>query len=923
MTLSPGTRLGTYEIAALLGTGGMGEVYRARDTRLNRDVAIKVLPDLFAADPERLGRFEREAQTLAALNHPNIAQVYGVIDLPSGGRGLVMEFVDGHNVAEILARARSRGPAAVPPTESANRGATASAGGSRPLNIEDALAIGRQIADALEAAHEHGIIHRDLKPANVVVREDGTVKVLDFGLAKAVGPASAVSGAALESPTFTAHATQLGLIVGTAAYMAPEQARGKAVDRRADIWSFGVVLYEMVTGRRAFEGEEISDVLAAVLRQDIDWTALPPNTPPRLRQLLERCLERDPKSRLRDIGEARVVIGRIESGAPDSSSSTMAPVHAAAARRSWQRYGLVAAVAGLLIAVSGLAALRPWARSGEAPTVGRFSLLPPPGAELYPDSTGVAISPDGTMVAFVVGGLTRSESQLWVRPLASMKARRLEDGDGANLPFWSPDSRRIGFFSGNKLKTIAASGGRADVLCDAPGARGASWNSSNVIVFAPDAIGPLYRISSNGGTPAAVTSLDPSKNENGHRFPTFLPDGDHFLYATLPSRNGRFDIYAASLSGGLSTRTLIASMESAPVYADPGWLLYERQGVLVAQPFDAKSLKLTGDPIPMEDEPSMVLDPTVSYTAGRPVSVSATGSLAYFSTPSLNTVAEWFDATGHPLGPVAIPQGHYEHLNISPDGTHAVFVKSNSPSESTLWLVDLGRGSAVPLSSGAGRNDSPVWSPDGTRIAFAADRDGPINIYVKTIADAAPEQLLYKSGVLFKNPNGWSSDGQWISVTQMDPGTAQDLWLLPAAGGALKPLYLGPTRDVGGAISPDGHWICYISDQTGRFELYAQSFPAPGRAVQVSQGGATEMWWTHDSQQLVYVGDDLRTLWRVDVTGGPSMTVSKPVKLGVLPPNIAWMDASPDRQKFLALSPESTGTPSMTVVQNWRAVLDK
>jgi serine/threonine protein kinase/Tol biopolymer transport system component len=901
VTLTPGTRLDAYEVTALLGTGGMGAVYRARDTRLNRDVAIKVLPDIFTggSKEDRLARFEREAQTLASLNHPNIAHIYGLVDLPDGGRGLVMEYVDGDNLAARLTH------------------------GALPL--DEAMAIARQIADALEAAHEHGIVHRDLKPANVMVNADGVVKVLDFGLAKAADPSGMSAAGVAESPTFTAHMTQFGMIIGTAAYMSPEQARGKTVDRRADIWAFGVVLYEMITGRRAFSGEEMSDVLASVLRQDIDWSALPANTPPRLRQLLERCLERDPKSRLRDIGEARVTIARIESGAPDSSSSNIAVIQSAVTPRSgWTQTAAVVITTAILTTAGIVGVLRPWARTATAPAVARFSLLPPPGSQLYPDSTGVAISPDGTMVAFVVGGLSRSESQLWVRSLSSMTSRRLDDADGAMLPFWSPDGRRIGFFTNTKLKTIAVSGGRSDVLCDAPGGRGAAWNAANVIVFAPDASGPLYRISANGGSPTPVTSLDAAQKEYAHRFPTFLPDGDHFVYASLPGHNGQFEIYASSLSGGAASRTRIGAMESAPVYANPGWLLYSRQGVLVAHAFDTASLKLTGDPIQMEDEPSMVLDPALSFTSGRPVSVSATGALAYYSSPSLNTVAEWYDAEGRPVGTLDLPQGHYEHVTMSPDGSHAVFVKSISPSESSLWLVDLTRGSAVPLSSGKGRNDSPVWSPDGSRVVFAADRDGPQNIYVKTVGDAAPEQVLFKSEVLFKIPASWSPDGAWISINQVDPSTAQNVWLLPATGGPLKLFYAGPTRDNAGAISPDGHWITHISDETGRFQLYAQSFPTPGHRVQVSQAGAVNMWWTRDSRQLVYVGDDMRTLWRVDVTpAGAALSIGTPVKLGVLPPNIAWVVATPDRQKFLALAPERTGTPSMTVVENWRASLDK
>ena len=896
-----GTKLGAYEVLAKLGEGGMGEVYRARDTRLNRDVAIKVLPDIFTggSKEDRLARFEREAQTLASLNHPNIAHIYGIVDLPDGGRGLVMEYVDGENLAVRLTHG--------------------------PLAFDDAMHIAGQIADALEAAHEHGIVHRDLKPANVMVNGEGVAKVLDFGLAKAADPSGMSAAGVAESPTFTAHMTQFGMIIGTAAYMSPEQARGKTVDRRADIWAFGVVLYEMVTGRRAFSGEEMSDVLASVLRQDIDWTALPAGTPPRLRQLLERCLERDPKSRLRDIGEARVAIAKIASGAPDSSSVTLAPpARALAQKRRWQQYAVPAAIAAAITAAAVLALTRPWSRSVVSPVLARMSLLPPPGADLYPDSTGVAISPDGTMVAFIVGGLTRADTQLWVRPLAAMTARRLDDGDGASLPFWSPDSRRIGFFSGTKLKTIAASGGRAEVVCEAPFGRGGAWSPSNVIVFAPDAAGPLFRVAATGGSPSPATSLDAAKKENGHRFPAFLPDGDHFVYAALPGHDGRFEIYAGSVSGPPTARTHIGSMESAPVYADPGWLLYARQGVLAAQAFDAGSLSLSGDPVALDDEPSAIMDPAISFTAGHPTSVSTTGSLAYYSAPSMNTIPGWYDAQGRQTGTLDIPAGHYDHVTISPDGTHAVFVRSVSPSESALWLSDVVRGSAVPLSSGKGRNDSPIWSPDSTRVVFASDREGPQNLFVKTVGDATPEQPLFRSDVLFKNPSAWTPDGGSIVITEVDPLTSQNVWTIPSGGGAAKLFFAGPTRDIGGPVSPDGKWILCLSDETGRAEVFLQSFPIAGHRAQVSQGGAIETWWTSDSRQIFYLGGDTRTLWRVDVApAGAGLTVGAPVKLGVLPPGTVWVSAMPDMQKFLALAPARTGTASMTVVQNWRAALDK
>jgi Tol biopolymer transport system component len=884
--VTPGSRIGSYEVLAKIGEGGMGEVYRARDTRLGRDVAIKLLPDAFAADPDRLARFEREAQTLAALNHPNIAHIYGVLEAPPA---LVMELVEGEDLARRIARG--------------------------PLPLEEALPVARQIADALEAAHDQGIVHRDLKPANIKLRPDGTVKVLDFGLAKAMDQAHAASGPALDnSPTFTSHGTQLGVIIGTAAYMSPEQARGKAVDRRADVWAFGVVLYEMLTGRRAFEGEELSDVLASVLKSDPAWNTIPADTPAAIRRLLRRCLEKDPRKRLTSIADARLDLDEI-----DAPTVPAAPAIVRAAPRRMLPY-VAAALAGALLAGAAVFA---WFASRPTATarVERLSLLPPPGESLYPDSSGVALSPDGTMVAFIVGSVVRSDTQLWVRSLDSLAARHLEGAEGASLPFWSPDSRQIGFFTSTKLKAIPASGGRTQVLADLRGGgRGATWNQSNVIVYAPDASGPLYRVSAMGGTPVQVTSLDQSRKQYGHRFPWFLPDGDHFLYAALPGKSGRFDIFAGSLSGGAPA--LIGAMESAPVYADPGYLLYARQGVLLAQPFDAASLHLAGDPITLADEPSAILDPASSYTAGRPTSVAASGAMAYYSASSLDTTADWYDTLGRRTGTLALPAGHYEAIRISPDGTHAVVVRSVSPSESSLWLTDLARGGATPLSSGPGRNDAPVWSPDGSKIMFTSDRDGPADFFVKAVGDAVAEEPIFRSPTLFKNPSAWSPDGKWIVVTQLDPGTAQNVSLLSADGtGAMTPLVVGPTRDVGGSVSPDGRWLMYFSDESGRYQLYVQSFPTPGRRVQVSQQGGVFAWWAPDGRRIRFVGDDTRSLWQVDVTTGATFSAGAPSLMAQLPAITLAVDATPDLQRFIVLAAERTGTGSITVVQNWRAAM--
>jgi Tol biopolymer transport system component len=540
---------------------------------------------------------------------------------------------------------------------------------------------------------------------------------------------------------------------------------------------------------------------------------------------------------------------------------------------------------------------------------------------VFPDSTGVAVSPDGSMVAFIMGTVARSENELWVRDLGSMAARKIEGSEGAALVFWSPDSRRIGFFTQSKLKIVSASGGRTETIADASSGRGATWNRANVIVFAPDAGGPLYKIPASGGTPVPVTKIDTARKEYGHRFPTFLPDGDHFLYATLPGKDGKFDIYAGSING--DSRTLIGSLEAAPVYAAPGWLLYARQGVLAALPFDAAALKVTGDPVSLGDEPGTILDPATSFTAGTSVSVSESGSLGYFSSPSVDTVATWYDANGTPIGVVNIPPGHYETARISPDGSRAVLVRSTSPSESSLWVTDLSRSGASRLSSGRGRNDTPAWSPDGARVVWASDRDGAQNFYVKNVNDSMPEQLLFKSDVVFKVPRDWSPDGRWLLMTQLDPDTAQNVYVVDASGTKPpSPIVQGQTRDEGAAVSPDGQWVLFISEDSGRFELYAQSFPVPGRRTQISEDGAARAWWTRDARQVVYIANDLRTLFRVDVQSGETLRVGKPVRFGTLPAGNIWVDASPDRQRFLAIAPRRTGTGSVTLVQNWRAALD-
>ena len=882
----------------------MGQVYRATDTTLGRQVAIKILPDAFASDPERMTRFEREAKTLGALNHPHIAAIYG-FEKSSGMHALVMELVPGEDLSERIAR------------------------GAIPL--DEALPIARQIADALEAAHEQGIVHRDLKPANIKVRADGTVKILDFGLAKAMDRAGTSDVGAMNSPTVTrVHGygeagTQVGMILGTAAYMAPEQAKGRAVDRRADIWAFGVVLYEMLTGRRAFEGGDVSELIASVLKIDPDLSALPADVSPSVRRLLRRCLEKDPRKRLSAIGDARLELDEIEHAAP-ALRATAQP-----ARRSMVAI-LSAAVAGMVITAATAAWLWPSSRQTTAGGLTRLSVITPSGVDIYPDSAEVAMSPDGRTVAFVVGNsVCLTTSQLWVRSLDAIAPRRLEGGDGAHLPFWSPDSRSIGFGAEGKLKTLTVAGGRPDEICNAANFRGGAWSTGGAIVFAPDAGGPVYRVPARGGEPAPVTTLDAARKQTAHRFPIFLPDGEHFLFAALPGgRDGAFDIFAGSLTG--NTITLVASMDSGPVYApstgsrqgEPGWLLFSRRGALAAQAFDARTLKVTGEALPLADEPTAGLDNTTSWTAGHATSASWTGALAYYSASSVSSTAVWLDAAGKPGAAVNLPPGRYSDVRVSPDGTRAVLVRNNSRTESKLWLLDLERGQTSPLSSGRGLNTSPVWSPDSTRVVFASNRDGPEDLFVKDVGDASPERLFYHSSVLFKYPTGWSPDGKQIVFYQLDPDTLENIYVLPTSGEIPPKVYAaGPGLDQYGSVSADGKWMSYLSNDSGTPEIYAQSFPAPGRRVRISTAGGGLSWWTRDGRHIVYLDPRKTSLMIADVEPGETLKAGTARVMAFLPPGIIAIDGLPDRQKWLALVPENAGAGTVTVVQNWIAGLKK
>jgi hypothetical protein len=558
MPLAPSARLGSYEILSSIGAGGMGEVYRARDTKLGRDVAIKVLPDAFAHDTERMARFEREAQVLASLNHPNIATIHG-LEESSGVRALVMELVEGPTLADRIAQ----------------QGA---------LPLDEALALAKQIAEGLEYAHEKGIIHRDLKPSNIKVTPDGTVKLLDFGLAKAVEE-PVPQGDPSVSPTLTMQSTRAGVILGTAAYMSPEQASGKPVDRRSDIWSFGVVLWEMLSGRKLFAGETVSHTLADVLRGEIDVRKLPAGTPVAIRELVRRCLDRDVKSRLRDIGEARITIQKYRENPSDAGLSERVGT------RGRPRAVFAWIAAGVFLVVFALVYFR---HASEEARTTKFSLMPPEKAIFFGPP---AFSPDGRRMTFAA--TVGQKTQLWVRELDSLAARPLAGTDGAFNPFWSQDSRFIAFFAGRKLKKIDASGGPAQTLCDAEAGRGGSWSRTGVIIFTPGMLDSLYRVPAAGGSATILIAIDRSLGEDSIRYPWFLPDGHRFLYTARNSDRDKSAIYVGDLESKEKRRILTAN--SNAVYASPGFVLFLRERTLMAQPFDAGRLQTTGDPVPMAE----------------------------------------------------------------------------------------------------------------------------------------------------------------------------------------------------------------------------------------------------------------------------------------------------------------------------------
>jgi Tol biopolymer transport system component len=896
MTIASGTRLGPYEVLSLLGAGGMGEVYRAMDPRLNREVAVKVLPeDLFEGE-ERKQRFEREARLLAALNHPGIAAIYSFEEVP-GRHLLVMELAEGESLDKKIA--------------------------AGPLPLEECLSHARQIAEALEAAHEKGIVHRDLKPANVVVSSEGKIKLLDFGLAKAFENENGSSPEISMSPTLTARATAAGVILGTAAYMSPEQARGKPVDKRADVWAFGVVLFEMLTGKRLFHGETVSDTLAAVLRDPVDFGKLPPSTPPSVRVLLERCLERDSKQRLQAIGESRIALERTiagSSGVRPGVPRELVPAPRACRAHLYPSGGLGAAFA----AATGALALR--ARAPEE-RVYRATINPPEGTSFVVDTTqpGPAVlSPDGRRLAFTARNAD-GKVRLYVRSLDSTEAQPLNGTENAQYPFWSPDGRFIAFGADQKLKRIEASGGPPSILCgvtDFP--KGGAWSPTGVIVFSPAAGGPLHVVSENGGEAKALTKLDAKRGDNSHRMPFFLPDGKHFLFlarvtGALPAEGHQ--VLVGSVDGG-EPKPLLRSPAAAE-YAS-GHLLFMRDRALMAQRFDASRLTLEGEPRPVTENVSVI-----SGAAKGVFSVSQSGVLvAQIGAPVvLGAQLEWVDRSGKTLGTL-VDRAAYDEISISPDGRNvAVSAIDEKAGTHDLWICDVARNLKTRFTFEPAEEGAPRWSPDGRSVVYFAARGSQQGVYRKQLGGSGTEELLFASESI-KRPSAVSPDGKFAAFYELGAETNQDIWILPLAGDRKPfPFLRTSFSEAHATFSTDGKWLAYQSNESGRTEVYVAPFPGPGRKWQVSAQGGAYPLWRQGGREILYQELQTNKIFSVPVTlKGDAPDFGHATELFVATPPIAGLaprfDATADGKKFIVIRPSQTReTGSLTLVVNWAATL--
>ena len=899
MALTSGTRLGPYEIQSAVGAGGMGEVYRARDIRLERTVAIKILPAHLSSSPELKARFEREARAVSSLNHPHICHLYDVGE-QDGAAYLVMEYLEGESLADRLRKG--------------------------PLPWKQALEFGIQISEALATAHRAGILHRDLKPGNVMLTPGGA-KLLDFGLAKSspvlTGPAATVSGMPPSTPTMTLaqlsspskDLTQRGTVVGTFQYIAPEVLQGSEADVRSDVFSLGCVLYEMTTGRKAFEGKSQLSVMTAILEEDPEpVSAVQTVSPPSFDHLVKTCLEKNPEERFQTALDVKLQLKWIAEG----SAKPQPAVFPKSSRLPW-----ILAGAAIVLAIAALAGYFNRSSSPAAAAIVRSFITPPVGTQLItlaPNAGIPAISPDGTRVAFAARD-EQGKDQLYVRALSSLTATPLAGSDHGSYPFWSPDSREIGFFAEGKMKKIDANGGPPQVICEATIGRGGAWSKEGVIIFSPGPAQALLRVSALGGTPEPASKLNLSLSENSHRWPYFLPDGKHFLFWARNSHGIQDNKTYVGTLGSIEARE-VAKTESMAIYAE-GYLLFMRGQTLMAQRFNAERLEIDGTPAPVAEH---VL---INTTSNHPVfTASGNGTLIYQTgTDQGGWRLLWFSRSGQPVGPLG-DIDHFFDPVISHDGSRVAVALLNSQGPPDIWIFDLRRNTKTRLTFGPASQRYPAWTPDGKTIYYGSNAKGGTHIYAKAADGSGPERAIMEEDPI-DYPDDVSPDQKYLVYRRLSgdgtPGTA--IWALPLSGNERKPFPIVSSAftTLQAVLSPDGKWMSYESNESGRFEIYVTSFPGGGAKWQVSTGGGTFAKWRRDGKEMFFL-DPADNLMAVDVnSSGPTIQLGTPhalFRVFGIQNTLGPYDVTADGKKFLINSGDvKEENQPMTMVQNWTAAL--
>jgi Tol biopolymer transport system component len=892
MPLTPGTRLGPYEIVAPLGAGGMGEVYRANDSRLGRSVAIKVLPQHLSANPDLRARFEREAKTVSSLNHPHICTLFDV-----GREGetdyLVMELVEGETLAQRLAR------------------------GALPM--ADVLRLGAEIADALDRAHRAGVVHRDLKPGNVMLTKTGA-KLMDFGLARATGLAgpaggSGVTVAALtRTPTVASPLTTEGAIVGTFQYMSPEQLEGREADVRSDVWALGCVLYEMAAAKPAFEGKSQASLIGAIMSSEPSPLAtLAPMTPPLFERLVRSCLAKDADQRVQTAHDVKLQLSWIAEGG--SQSGTPAPV--AARRRFGARLAWGLATIGILSAAV-LGTLW-WRVASQRPRVLRFEIRVPPA--LSPGGP-LRVSPDGRLAAFVATD-SSGQARLWLRSFDDLECRPLPGTEGSGRPFWSPDGRSLGFFAAGKLKKILVSGGRPETICEASGGSDGSWGTKNLILFDGDRTHKnIQMVSASGGSPRAVTAMDSTRHEAEADWPEMLPDGEHFLYVASMSGGGTAELRLASARSSGSVKVM--PYDGRVEYVPPGYLLFERDGALLAQRLDAGSGKLQGEPHTLADQIGVNRANSMGF-----FSASRTGVLVYSQANASQRRLSWVDRSGRDLENVGAA-GPFGSFALSPDGKHVAYAMTDaSGAASDIWVRDLERNISSRFTIDPGDDIWPTWGADSRTLYWASNRKSSYCIYRRTLDGVGEDSLVYQ-GRLNIGPVDVSRDGAWLACMQSDGAGGWDILAVPLHGGSVVPVATSKFNESRPHFSPDGRWIAYESNTSGRTEIFVQAFPGPGAPVQISSGGGGNSLWRADGKELFYrtpegvaYAVDVKTGERFEA-GAPHTLFNVQINAAGLIGNVGLWAAAADGQRFLFNRPlhaESAWLP--IAVFNWTEELKK